>query len=117
VLVIKYRRKLLTGTLDNDCKEEIKKFAIHIGCEVQSIESDMNHLHMLVSMQPHRSVDEVVKLIKFYSHKNLWDRYREMFMEQLGRADTMWSDGYCAVSTGGLSAEVVKEYIQNQKLR
>ena len=82
-------------------------------CELLEFGGEDNHIHMLVAVHPKVAVANLVGKLKGKSSYLV----RRMFQE---RGKTMlwgnqfWSPSYCAVSCGGASLDIVKQYIENQ---
>ena len=82
-------------------------------CELLEFGGEDNHIHMLVAVHPKVAVANLVGKLKGKSSYLV----RRMFQE---RVKTMlwghqfWSPSYCAVSCGGASLDIVKQYIENQ---
>lgn len=113
VFVVKYRKKLLVGILDEDMKQILFDICKHYGWEIQAMETDKDHIHILLSYQPTVPVSKIAKLLKQISTNRIWKSYREMGRE-FWREKTFWSDGYFGCSTGQLSDATIKRYIDTQ---
>ena len=50
VLVTKYRKKLLIGSIADDVKQKILHIANTRGYEIIAIETDKNHIHFLIKL-------------------------------------------------------------------
>ena len=74
--------------------------------------SDLDHIHMLVSIAPKMSVSSAVNIIKSHTGKMVRRRFNwlnKVYWDQEG----IWSIGYF-VSTVGVTEEVVRKYIEWQ---
>lgn len=111
VFVVKYRKKLIQGNLKIKLKEiflrqQNTKFAI------QTIESDLDHIHILIDYCPTISVSSIVRKLKQMSTFYIWKEYN--LTKYFWKEKTFWSDGYFACSTGDASTETIKKYIESQ---
>ena len=72
------------------------------------------HVHLLVSVPPHLSVSKLMQSIKGRSSRKLMLEFRHLKNEFWGRH--LWARGYFACTTGNVTDEIVKEYIENQEV-
>ena len=113
VVTTKYRRKILRDGFG----EYLKKMILGIGqqypeIEIVEINTDVDHIHMLVSIPPKLSVSEVVKVIK--AKTGLLMRKKFPFLDKVyWGVGGIWSPGYF-VSTTGINEETIRKYIEMQ---
>ena len=79
---------------------------------VKEINTDQDHIHLLVSIPPTESVGTVVRLLKSNTAKALNDKFPDLRRVYWGTR-SIWSAGYF-VSTVGVNEEIIHRYIQNQ---
>jgi putative transposase len=73
---------------------------------------DLDHVHLLLTIPPKKSVSEVIRLIKCNTGKKLKDKF-EYIQNLYWGSDGIWSDGYF-VSTIGVNEQIIKAYIESQ---
>lgn len=111
----KYRKNLLIKY-----GYEIKKIMYDIAQEndlnIIEMETDKDHIHMLVQYQPKKSVLEIVRLFKQISTYRIWrqNNNANYLKRDFWKENTFWGDGYFACSIGQISKETIEKYIQNQ---
>ena len=113
VIATKYRRKILKDGFG----EYLKKLMVGIGRQLPEIEiievnTDKDHVHMLLSIPPKFSISEVVKEVK--AKTGLLMRRKFPFLDKVywGKGG-IWSRGYF-VSTVGVSEFTIRKYIEMQ---
>lgn len=112
VWVTKYRRPVLTQEIENRLKEILKNIAIEIQADILEMEvGDMNHVHILMSLDPQLGVHKAVRKFKGASSRYL----RKEFPQLKSRLPTLWTNSYFVSTVGGAPLAKIKEYIQNQK--
>jgi REP element-mobilizing transposase RayT len=88
--------------------EHIKQNAKEKGIFIDSINSQKDHVHCLISLGNEKSISEIVKLIKgessFWINKN-----------KITKTKFSWQDDYWAVSVSESHIESVRYYIKNQE--
>lgn len=75
-----------------------------------SIQAD--HVHMLLSVPPKLSVSKLMQLLKGRSSRRMLAEFDERNRQFWGRR--LWARGYFAASTGNVTDEVIKQYIESQ---
>jgi putative transposase len=113
VIATKYRRKILKDGFG----EYLKKLVMGIGrrapeIEIIDVNTDVDHIHMLLSIPPKMSISEVVKEVK--AKTGLYMRRKFPFLDKV-----YWGqDGICSrgyfVSTVGIDEATIKRYIAMQ---
>ena len=114
VLVVKYRRKIILGELNKNLKKIILEIAKKSDFSIDVMESDKNHIHILVDSVPKLSPLEIVRKLKQESTYNLWLTDETILKKYFWRERTLWTDGYFVCGVGENSLEIVQEYIRNQ---
>ena len=114
VLVTKYRKKLLKGSITDDVKQKIFDIANTRGYEIIAMETDKDHIHFLLSYDATDRVCDIVKIVKQETTYYLWQKYNSVLSKQYKKKKIFWSDGYFACSIGEVSSEKKKKYIESQ---
>lgn len=113
VLVVKYRRPCLTGKIAEECKQECVRILEHFEGQVLQIETDRDHVHILVSLTPKYSVQQVINVLKGVTARLLRrDHGAEIQKYLLG--SSFWSDSYFIAASGGVTLDVLKKYVEEQ---
>ena len=107
----KYRRKVLIGDVETRLKEIIEDVAVDTRCEIIEMETDENHIHILVSVDPQFGIMNFVKRAKGRSSNIL----RKEFKHLRTKLPTLWTNSSFISTVGSVSLEVVKKYIENQQ--
>lgn len=72
ILVVKYRKQLLSGKLGEFVKEVIKQLSIQSDFDIEEIEMDKDHIHILMTISPKYSISQHVRNIKQLTTHKLW---------------------------------------------
>lgn len=78
------------------------------------METDEDHVHMMINMIPSISVSSIVRRLKQISTNKLWKLCPRLLEKHFWKEHTFWSDGYFVCSIGNASEETIKNYIKNQ---
>ena len=114
IFVVKYRKKLLIGSLNDDMLQKIFNISKKYDFEIKTMNSDIDHLHMLVSMKPSISVSQIVRVLKQESTVYIQKKYKQFLKNHFWKEHTFWSDGYFVASTGNANEKTIQKYIAEQ---
>lgn len=113
VWIPKYRKPVLTGDVAIRVRDIIRRIAAEHELEIISGKVARDHVHVFVSYRPTQDVSKIVQRFKGISSRVLlqeFPRLRKLFW---GRH--FWARGYLAVSSGTITDEMVREYIEQQQ--
>lgn len=116
IFVIKYRKPLMIGELDDDMKQIVYEIsqAEDSLFSIETMESDKDHLHLLLDIEPTISATSIAQRIKQMSTVRIWQKHSDTLKKQFWKENTFWSDGYFVCSTGNANMETIKKYIEEQ---
>ena len=114
VLVTKYLKQLLQGSIADDVKQKILDIANTRGYEIIAMETDKDHIHFLLSYDTTDRVCDIVKIVKQETTYYLWQKYNSVLSKQYWKKKIFWSDGYFACSIGEVSSATIQKYIESQ---
>ncbi len=72
-----------------------------------------DHVHMLIGIPPILSVSKAVQFLKGKSSHKMLTEFPQLKKRYWGQH--LWARGYWVASSGNVTDEVWKEYIENQK--
>lgn len=107
----KYRRKVLTGTVELRLKELIYEAAAEINVDIIEMEIMPDHVHLLMEVDPQFGIHRAVKAIKGKTSRVL----RSEFASLRSRLPSLWTNSYFVSTVGGAPLSAIKQYIENQK--
>ena len=114
VLVTKYRKQLLKGSIADDVKQNIFDIANPRGYEIIAMETDKDHIHFLISYDTTDRVCDIVKIVKQETTYYVWQKYGSFLSKQYWKKRILWVDGYFACSIGKVSSASIQKYIDSQ---
>ena len=111
----KYRKKVFkSDKWNNDVKQFLYDVAKNYVYTIIQMETDKDHVHILLEYSPKVSVSDIVKQLKQYSTYQMWKHHENYLAKQYWKHRVLWSDRYFACSIGQVSQEIIEKYIQNQ---
>ena len=114
ILVCKYRKQLLVGAVEYDMKKIMRHISEMSDFDIEVMETDKDHLHMMIRSDPKLSPLQIVRRLKQMSTSAVWKKYRDFLRHNFYKEHTFWTDGYFVSSIGNVSQETIKKYIENQ---
>ena len=114
VIVVKYRQKAF---VDNDVidrvKQITKKQAEIFDCQILDQECDIDHIHIIFKAKPQTELTKLINSIKGVSSRLLRKEFSKRLKNILW-GDSFWNDSYCLITTGQVTLDQLKKYVENQ---
>ena len=109
----KYRRKILNPGVQGYMLTLLKELPEHRpDLIIKEINTDEDHVHLLISIPPTVTVGSVVRLLKTNTPRSLNQQFPHLRKVYWGTR-SIWSAGYF-VSTVGINEDVIRRYIEDQ---
>ena len=115
IFVTKYRKKVITDEMGDFMKNHAAYLCGRMNCDMLSAETDEDHIHMLISMPPDVAPVKLINTLKSQLSKEVRIEYREHIEKYLWGDALFWSRSYFCATTGSVSLETVKKYIESQR--
>ncbi len=112
VWITKYRKKALKGQVGLRLRELVRQICAANDVIIMSGSVQSDHVHLLVSVPPKMSVSKLIQLMKGRTSRKLLQEFEELNRQFWGKH--LWARGYFAASTGNVTDEIVKQYIESQ---
>ncbi len=107
----KYRRPVLVSPIAERLKTLIYEQQEVYGYEVHACEVMDDYVHILMSSSPQLAPASVVGRIKGWTSRVLRDEYPSL----KSRIPSLWTRSKFIASTGGITLEVLRKYVENQR--
>ena len=115
ITVVKYRQKVfLEDNIISDLKTITDTIATEHGVEIVEQECGNDHLHILFRTKPSLELCKFINILKGKSSKILREKYKDFLKDKL-RGDSFWSPSYFLATTGNVTIDTLKEYIETQR--
>lgn len=109
----KYRHKILVNNVAKRLKEICLGIAQTYDFIIEEIETDKDHIHMIINCNPRFGIMKCVQLLKSNSAIILFDEFPHIKRKFLW-GGKFWSRSSFIATVGSVSLETVKKYIENQ---
>lgn len=116
VFVTKYRKPCINDELNDFIKTHTAYLCTKFDGELISAETDLDQVHLLVSLPPDARPSEFVRVVKTQLSKEIhaneaYDRHVKQYL--FGNAP-LWSPSYFIATTGSVVTEKIKAYVESQ---
>ena len=113
VFVTKYRKVVISDQILKRMKEIFIDICGKFEAELNEVNSDGDHVHLLISYPPKVTLSKLVNSLKGVSSRRIREEF-PIFSENHYYKGVLWSPSYFAASCGGAPLNIIKEYIENQ---
>jgi putative transposase len=110
VFVPKRRKAVLVGNIASRGQEIIFDLVKEHGWTLIALEIMPDHVHMFINAPTHESAAEIARWVK----GRMSNLLRKEF-PTLKKLPSLWSPSYFVATTGQVSTDTIRRYIENQK--
>ncbi len=110
---VKYRHTILTHQIGDRIKEIISEIACEQGCRITAIETDVDHVHVLIQLKPSHQLSKIMQLFKGRTARIIFQEFPQLKNRLWG--GHLWSPAYYAATVGGAPLETIKKYVESQR--
>lgn len=117
IVVVKYRQKAFTNEdLIADTKSIISGIADSMDVEIVEQECGDDHIHILFRAKPTLNITKFINVVKGNSSRKIREKYKDFLKDKLW-GDHFWSPSYFLATTGNVTIDILKTYVENQRKR
>lgn len=110
----KYRRKVLTGRIEERLHQILNEYATTNGFSIIEINGKPDHIHLLISATPQVYIPSILKGMKGVSARFLFNEFGEELKTKL-YGGHLWNPSYFVQTVSDNVEENVRNYIRSQK--
>lgn len=114
IICVKYRQKVFSNEcLLQDTKDKMNEISKLY--DVQIIEQNCgdDHIHILFRAKPSLNITKYINHLKGNTSRFIRTKYKEYLKDKL-YGKNFWSPSYFIATTGNVTIDILKEYIENQ---
>lgn len=113
IVCVKYRRKaFIDDKIVNRLKEINLDMADRFGVDIINQECDTDHEHILFGATPKTDIIKFINSLKGVSARYLRKEFPRL--KQILWKNSFWSDSYCLITTGQVTLNQLKKYVESQ---
>ena len=113
VLVIKYRRKVITADIAEHLKTMLEEQLKKNNAKLIEFGYETDHVHIVFSAPPNLKLSSFVNAYKSSTSRIIKKLYPEV--KRYLWKEYFWSRSYCLLTTGGAPLEIIKKYVSSQQ--
>ena len=113
VWVTKYRYHVLQGDIQKRCRDILVQICDSDDVKILKGVVSKDHIHMHLEYPPKLSISELVQRLKGHTSRKLQMEFPMLEKRYWGRH--FWATGYGAWSTGNITEDMVKKYLEHHK--
>ena len=114
VLVTKYRKQCINEQVFETLKNNITKNSGKFGAQILEINYEPDHVHIVLSTHPNMNMSIFINSLKTASSRVVRSTHTE-YLKSFYWKPVFWKRGYCLISTGGTTIDIIKKYINEQQ--
>lgn len=115
IIVVKYRREVfIKSDIISDIKSIFLQIAKDFDVEIVEQECGNDHIHVLFSAKPTLDITKFINILKGHSSRKIREKHKNFLSDKLW-GDHFWSPSYFIASTGNVTIDILKEYVENQR--
>lgn len=112
IMVVKYRRRVIDDEISEQAKELFDKIGKSYGIVLEEWNHDIDHVHVIMRAKPQTELSKFINAYKSASSRLIKKEHPEV-REKLWK-EAFWSQSYCLLTTGGVTIDVIRNYIETQ---
>lgn len=112
VWITKYRKKVLKEDVGFRLREIIRQICSTDKVDILKGAIGPDHIHLLLSIPPYMAVSRLVQHLKGESSRKLQMEFPHLKKQFWGQH--LWAIGYFCATTGQITEDTVKKYIEEQ---
>lgn len=112
VWITKYRKKVLYNEVAHRVRDIVRDICTKEDVDILKGHVSPDHVHLLVSIPPQVTISRLVQKVKGKSSYKVMHEFQHLKKQFWGRH--FWSRGYFCCSSGNVTDEIIKQYIEQQ---
>lgn len=112
IMCIKYRRDVINDEISNRLKEIFLYIAPTYNIVLEEWNHDIDYVHILFRAAPNTQISKFINAYKSASSRLIKKEYPSI-RQKLWK-EMFWSKSFCLISTGCVTVDIIKQYIQTQ---
>ncbi|WP_017324008.1 IS200/IS605 family transposase [Synechococcus sp. PCC 7336] len=113
VLVTKYRARVINQEMLSRLKEIFEQTCQKWNCTLVEFNGEVDRVHLLIEFPPDVALSKLVNNLKTVSSRLIRKQFPER-VAQFFQKPVFWTGTYFIASTGGVTLEQIKQYVEQQ---
>ena len=113
VWCVKYRQKIITNQIEKKLREILNNIAEDNKFKILLMNTDLDHVHLLVECSPQHYIPNIIKALKGVSARLLLKEFPKLKEKLWG--GHLWNPSYFIATVSENTEEQIKQYILSEK--
>jgi putative transposase len=113
VWIPKYGKRVLSGRVAIRVRDVLRQIAMEHELDIISGKVSADHVHLFLGYRPTQNISKTAQWLKGISSRVLLWEFSHLRKQFWGKH--LWARGYLAVSSGNITDEMIREYIDEQE--
>ena len=109
---VKYRHKIINENISKQLKDIITTISEKYDFKIISMETDKDHIHLLLDCSPQLSIPKLIKILKGTTGRKIL--YNNPDIKEKLYGGHLWSPSYFITTSSDNTNEQIKHYIESQ---
>ena len=115
ILVVKYRRKVFNDEISNFAKERFITIGKTYNIFLEEFNHDQDHIHILFKAHPNTELSKFINAYKSSTSRMIKKNFPYVKSKLL--KSSFWTKSFCLITTGGVTTDITKKYIETQGIK
>lgn len=115
IMCVKYRRCVINDLISEQLKDIFIRISPDYNITLEEWNHDTDHVHILFRGQPNTEISRFINAYKSASSRLVKRDHPEI--KSCLWKEMFWSQSFCLLTTGGVTADIVSKYIQSQGMK
>lgn len=112
ILVVKYRKQVIDDEICEYLGNRFKIIGENYNITLEEFNHDKDHVHILFRTHPNTNMSIFINAYKSSTSRMVKKLYPEV-KKKLWKS-MFWTKSYCLLTTGGVTIDIIKRYIETQ---
>jgi len=112
ILVVKYRREVFDDEMCQYASNRFEAIGEKYNIVLEEFNHDKDHVHILFRAHTNSDISKFINAYKSSTSRMIKKEFPEI-KEKLWKS-MFWTKSYCLLTSGGVTTEVVRKYIESQ---
>lgn len=112
IMCTKYRRKVINDDISHRLEEIFRLIAPTYNITLDEWNHNKDHVHVLFRGQPNSEISKFLNAYKSASSRRIKKEFPDI--KRYLWKEMFWSHSYCLLSSGGVTIDIIRQYIQTQ---
>ena len=112
ILVVKYRRRVIDDAISHRLRDMFEYIGAPYKITIESWNHDVDHVHVMFRVEPKSELSKFLNAYKSASSRLIKKEFPSI--RQALWKEMFWSKSFCLLTTGGVTTDVIRRYIESQ---